>query len=484
MAILRRSTNTSLEAKAAIPAPSTSFKEQGSSRPARIIDVVPELSNRASALRVYDKMTQGDATVDVALRSAKMPILGATYFVEPFSEDPFDVDIAEFVEYNILKGHSQPFLLVLEDILRMFEYGSSILEPTWELGTWGPKRSGANTKKYTLLRKLGYRPATTVGQWEYDDNGGPVSVKQTAIRGDGTTEQIDLPIEKLIVFAFNKNGGELEGRSLLRTAYKHWYYKEHLLKIDAIQKERHALGIPTMKLEPGYSDEDASAAWEMVTNIRTNERAGAVLPPGFTLEFAELGHVPVNPLESVEYHEGRILLNVLVQFLVMGLQSTGGGGRTTSSSHLDMFQKSLRYVGNSVCDTLNMYLIPQIVSYNFDTANYPRLRVRNIGETKDLQMFASAMANLASQNLITVDLELEQWIREVVDAPYKKGNKQTPEANSSGFSAAEKLKQADTQMRQQQANGQNTNGQGGKGSVSTTNIKSGTGSTKSPGLPQ
>lgn len=458
---------TSLQAAGSVPTPAGAMTEQGSERTSKLPDKIPALVSRSQAIRVYDEMTNNDATVDVSLRAAKIPVMGGQYFIEPFDNKQINLDIAEFVSYNILEGTNQPFLLVLENILRMFDYGASVLEPVWELGTWTPRRTGANARQYTMLRKLGYRPASTITEFQYDDAGGPVGIKQNALKADNSTVEVTIPIEKLMIFTLNKNGGNLEGKSLLRTAYKHWYYKDNLYKIDAIQKERHALGIPMVKLEAGYTNADIKAAWEMVTNLRTNERAGAVLPPGITLEFANPAHHVIDVMPSIEHHEGMILLNVLAQFLVMGIQS-GGGGRATAGSHLDMFQKSLRYVANFICDVFNFYLIPRIVGYNFPVVEFPRMQVRNIGETKELQMFASAMANLASQNLITLDLETEQWVREVVDAPRKLGDVQTPEANSAGFSAAEKLA------------GATGNGGGGKGNVQTGKPNNGTGSKNAP----
>jgi hypothetical protein len=56
------------------------------------------------------------------------------------------------------------------------------------------------------------------------------------------------------------------------------------------------------------------------------------------------------------------------------------------------------------------------------------LQVRNIGETKDLQMWASAIANLLSQEAITVDTEFEQWIREQIDGPLLLGERPAPAA--------------------------------------------------------
>lgn len=425
----RVESGTSLEAKGILKPPPNAQTEQGSARVVLTRDVTPDLANRTQAVRTYDKMCATDATVDVALRAAKVPIQGATYYVQPFSDNQLDIDVAEFVEENLFGGTTAPWLITLEEILRMFEYGFSVLEPVYEVREWSPNRQMANRRKYTMLRKLAPRPASTIKDFTYDDNGGPVNVIQNAIDASGNTKEVTIPIDKCIIFTFNKKGGDLFGKSLLRTAYKHWYYKENFYKIDAIQKERHALGVPTMGLPPEATDKDYDTAWELVRNVRANEEAGAVFPINYVFDIKWPTGQPINVLESIEHHDARIMLNVMGQFLLLGL--SGSGSRATGGSHVDMFQKSLKFCANLVCDCMNLYLIPRLVAFNFDTGgSFPQLRVRNIGETKDTQMWASALANLASQNLLTLDFETEQWVREQIDAPFKLGGKQTPENNA------------------------------------------------------
>lgn len=307
----------------------------------------------------------------------------------------------------------------------MYEFGFSVIEKVYETREWAPKRNGANRRKYTMLKKLAPRPTPTIGEIKYDNNGGPVSVEQMAVQADGKPVKKTIPIEKLIIFSFNKKGGNLEGKSILRTAYKHWYYKENLYKIDGIQKERHGMGFPVIELPIGYKPTDVVAGNELVQNIRTNEKGGAVLPPNFILRFLELPGQPVDVLRSIEHHNGMIMLNTMTQFLLLGMEGTGGG-RATSGSHQDMFMKSNRYAAQLICDELNYYCIPQLVAYNFDTDKLPRLAVRNIGESKELQQWASAIANLMANNAITPDIETEQWIRTILDAPLKRGGEQTP----------------------------------------------------------
>jgi hypothetical protein len=123
-----------------------------------------------------------------------------------------------------------------------------------------------------------------------------------------------------------------------------------------------------------------------------------------------------------------ILKSILLQFLNMGVMEVGGGGRATGATHLDMFLKSMRYVAESICDIYNHYIIPYIVAYNFNTDQFPKLQVRNIGETKDLQMWSAAMANLIGKEAIQVDEDTENFIRAQVDFPKRTTPRYEPPA--------------------------------------------------------
>jgi hypothetical protein len=425
----KRETGARGSTKGALPADKVTVSELGSARTQAIRDIVPAL-NGAQAIGTFEQMSMNDSAVDVSLRAGKMPIVGADFFIEPFDNLPENKDIADFVDFNLLHSQSSPFLSSLQDHLRMMEHGHSVSEKVYEEREWTPRRKGANRRNYIMLRKVSPRLAPQIKEYIYDDEGGPEEIIYRAIRANNRPQEVTIPISKAIIFTHNKRGGNLEGRSLLRTAYKHWFYKDNLYKIDGIQKERHGMGFPIIELPPTANDNDIRLALELVSNIRTNERAGAVLPTGWVLRFAELPGQPVDVMRSVDHHNGMIMLNVMVQFLLMGIAE--GGGRATAGSHQDMFTKSLRYLANLVCDMYNLYVIPQLVAYNWNTDSFPQIKVRNIGETKDLQQWASAMSNLASQNLITLDLDTEQWVRSKVDAPLKAGDVQTPENNAGG----------------------------------------------------
>src|SRR5690606_25354998 len=149
--------------------------------------------------------------------------------------------------------------------------------------------------------------------WVWDEHGGPVGARFDS--EDGLSD-IFIPIEKLAVFTFDREAGDIRGMSVLRSAYKHWYFKENLYKIDAIQKERHGVGVPIIKLPPGYTPNDRIVAHELGRNLRSNEKAHVVLPPFWEVMFAKLEGQHVDALQSAEHHSRMIFQNILGEFMV------------------------------------------------------------------------------------------------------------------------------------------------------------------------
>jgi hypothetical protein len=345
-------------------------------------------------------------------------VLGAEFYIDPYSDDQQKMDEAEFVRFNIFDAPSAPFLWSEARILKMLEYGFHIMEPVYELREWGPKRTRANRKKYTMLRKLGPRFAPTIKEVHYDSNGGPEGITQYVIDPDTNKQtEKDIDINKLMIFTFDEDDGDLMGKSILRSAHPHWFYQTHMWKIDAIQKERHGIGIPDIELPPGYTADDKAAAHKLGKNLRTNEWAHIVRPPGLTVGFAKVEGQLVDVLKSIDEHSLMIFLGVLANFMLAG--ATEQGSRATSASQQDIFMKSNRWIASLICEMFNMFLIPNLVGYNFDTDEFPKMQVRNIGETRDLQQLFAAVANATHEDVIVPDDGLEEWARRVFQMPAK-----------------------------------------------------------------
>ena len=66
---------------------------------------------------------------------------------------------------------------------------------------------------------------------------------------------------------------------------------------------------------------------------------------------------------------------------------------------------------------VNKWAIPELVRYNFDVQQFPKLKVRRIGDTTDMRALSVAIRNLVESKVVTPDPELETWVRNYLDFP-------------------------------------------------------------------
>jgi hypothetical protein len=249
-------------------------------RRSRLTDYRADLSGQL-AIDQYREM-KNDAVVRTTLKMAKTPVISARWFVEPASNEQIDLDVADFIDKNLNLWLNVSFHEFLIQVLTMLDYGVAAFEKVFDTIDWTPP-SGATPETKIYWRKFAPRAVDSIQEFVYDDFGGPESIRI----GTETGEE-DL---KALIFTYDKEAGDLWGRSVLRSAYKHWFYKEQLYKIDAIQKERHGIGIPIIVLPPngfkkGVDDIEAQRIGMM---LRTNERSTRCPAPRLGSELPEAG---------------------------------------------------------------------------------------------------------------------------------------------------------------------------------------------------
>jgi hypothetical protein len=367
-------------------------------------DYNPQLSGNA-AIETYQEM-KNDSVVRSSLRVAKTPILSARWFMEPASQDPEDVYRAKFVWDNLTKWMTTSWVQFQIEALYMLDYGTYVFEKVFEPRIV-PDANGSPQPRM-VWRKFAPRHPSEIAQFLYDDEGGPEAIE--IITDDGTVE---LPINKALIFTYDKEAGDLWGKSVLRSAYKHWFYKEQLYKIDAIQKERHGIGIPIIVLPPNFTPTDKVEAQRIGMMLRTNEEAHVVLPPGWEVNFLKLEGQRVDALESAQHHAEKLYENVLANFV----NSSNNDTDTLEA----VFTRSSRFTAEILRDVLNSYAIPQLMEMNWlpeELVNgYPQLKVRRLGDERDWRILSFAIRNLVGAGVIRPDDATEAWAREEIDMP-------------------------------------------------------------------
>lgn len=376
---------------------------------------------------VYDKMRRGDGQIRGTLRLVKSPVTSANWFVDPHcTEDPMCIEQADFVTW-CFDQLDRSLVRVLWEALLMLDYGYYIFEKVWAYDTWTPPvkegvtgRARPRGRPVVRWAKLAPRHPLTIQWFNFGPNGDLDSVQHQKIYGDNSQfETVPIPVDKLIIFTLDEEANDPQGMSILRSAYKHWYYKDNLYKIDAIQKERHGIGVPVIILPPNFTDDDKKFANEIGRNLRTNESAHVVLPPGWDLHFAEIRTQPADALRSAEHHDMMIARNVLGQFINLGAAagSSGGGSRAVGTVQERVFSKSLRYIADLVREQFNNDGIKELIRFNYgpDVTDFPQMKVRRLDEGADWRAISVAMRNFYETQALTPTPEDEVWIREQME---------------------------------------------------------------------
>ena len=350
-----------------------------------------------------DKMRWSDASVQAALLMCELPIRSAEWDIVAASDTPEDEEIADFVKENLFNGLVIPWEDTLRQILLMHPYGCMVFEVVYEL-----KQDGK-----IGWRKWAPRLPKTIQRWYVNKNGELTGVQQRAYK-DNNFIEVDILSEKLMVFVNRREGDNYLGTSLLRQAYKHWFFRDKYYKIDAVAQERLGIGIPVITLPVGYSDDDYNDAENVGKNLRGNEKSYVVKKTGWEVEMMDMKNNTLrSPMDMLEHHTREILKSVLAQFIDLG--STSKGSFALSQDQSQIFLSSLDASAKIIEDVINDE-IKKLVDYNWTVEDYPKLTHSDLG-IKNVQELSNAIQSLTMAGAITPDVGMEEYLRRVLKLP-------------------------------------------------------------------
>ncbi len=362
------------------------------------------------AIRTYEKMRKTDATVAATLRALKLPILAAGRTIE--SSDPNDGkanEIAEFVRKGLFETLEGGFHSTLREAMGHLDFGFYYFEKVWEVAEGGEVR----------LKRLAPRLPSAHYLWIQSKNPGEPGVTQMLKGSDPTigTSQPEIPMSKLVLFTHCKEGDNHEGVSVLRSAYKHWFMKDTLYRIDGIKHERGA-GVLKIMLPEGAGASDKADAEELGENFKVGEATYIVVPnKNWSIELMTTGIADQSAalMESVKHHDRMIVLNVLAQFLDLG--SAGGGSYSLSRDQSSFFGMALKAIAKDMDNVFNEQVIREMVDLNFgEQEEYPRMVTAEIGDV-DFAETSAMLKTLTDAGLLDKSPEVRSWVRKTFNLP-------------------------------------------------------------------
>lgn len=399
---------------------SSGLKRQG---PYVYEEFLPEL-RWPHAGRIYQEMSDNDPVIGSILYLAEMLIRGTTWSVTPASQSPEDLEAAEFLR-SCMDDMDISWANTISEILSMLTYGFSFHEEVYKIRRGPDEKSGRYKSKYSDgrvgWRRLPIRSQMSLHEWEFNEEGDVTAFIQLA-EPDYKIRRI--PMSKGLLFRTRVSRDNPEGKSLLRNAYRPWFFKKHFEEIEGIGIERDLAGFPVLKAPDNldlWNEEDPqmvalrARAEELVASVRRDSEEGVLLPFGWELTLLSSGSGrQINIGETIDRYDNRIAITMLSDIILIG--NGKSGSFALADTKQSMLAAALQSQLQNIADVFNSKAVPDLFSYNtFSGLTALPTIVPGQIQTPSLKELALVLRAMGLN--ISGDMKLQNYLRHILGMP-------------------------------------------------------------------
>lgn len=385
-----------------------------------------ELQGRRG-VEVYKEMSMNDEIIGGVLFAIEMLIREVVWTVEEGGTSDADVRAAEFIK-SCMHDMEDTWTDFISEVLSFLTFGWSYHEIVYKrrMGKTGRVETQSKFDDGLIgLRKLPIRSQDTLWGWDYDEKDNLIGMIQCA---PPHYEFVKIPIEKALHFRTKSRKGNPEGRSILRNAYRSYYFKRRIQEYEGIGIERDLAGLPVIQPaeDTHFWDEITGAmtiqgqrALEIVKSVRRDEREGIVLPHGWDFKLLTSGgNRQFDTNEVINRYDNRIAMSMLADFIMLGHEKAGSFA--LADAKMEQFGVALGAFLDTICEVFNRTAIPKLIDLNAGAfegiTDYPKLVSGDI-ETPDLDKLGTFIKNTVMSGAVTPDENLENHIRRTAGFP-------------------------------------------------------------------
>lgn len=401
-------------------------------------EFLPELK-WDKALKVYREMSDNDPTVGSLLNAI---ILMLRQIEWRFESDADEDEREEFLT-QCKDDMEHPW----SDLIA--EVGRGVLVYGWQVHECVYKLRDEQNSQYPDgkigWKKLPIRAQDTLLRWDYTD---AQELRAMVQRPAPDFKERRLPMDKILLFRSESFKDNPEGRSILRNAYRPWYFKRNIENIEGVGIERDLAGFPVVYIAPqAYDDDTIKSAYEtLVTAIKRDEQEGCVLPAVFDEHGNKLyeltllsapGERQIDTGAVIERYARMMLQLMLADFIQVGHSEQGS--RALATTKRNFFEVAINVFADQIAEVFNRHAIPRLLELNgMETEDAPKLVHKDV-EQKDLTALADYLTKLSAAGMPVFPFpKLEAVLMEMAGLPVP-----TPEEAEERDVAIEEQQQAE-----------------------------------------
>lgn len=370
----------------------TSYPGVGSKGYIRVL----EYQGKRITYKKARKITE-DTQVKVGLDILNYFLLSKNYVITSASDEPEDLEIKEFVE-DVLDNMETPFREVDKNMNTAIKYGFSANEIVYTLN----KDTKIVFKGiYPIhMRTLQNEPFT------YNDKGVLIEIHQESDYGDS-----NIPIDKILLYSFDSEFDEVEGRSILTEIADFTNDKKEILNWLLTFLHKHENPTIYAKVSNGNIAKKIRNALDAIAGGKTNITVGKDDDLG-VLESSHRGETFFKALTLID--------NYIFRRFYLGNLLLGDPSQTGSYSQSDVqFRMSMNILNGIQEDKASVWQkkINELVAFNFGpNANVPKFSYESFIE-KDYLNLLNALKDLVSDGVIDSSAP---WWKELIATTVQK----------------------------------------------------------------
>jgi hypothetical protein len=367
----------------------------------------------ANGRKIYDQMRKNDPVVAAMLRAIGWILQSVKWNVEPDTKE--ENEPADFIE-DCKDNLEHTWSEFLSEAATVLPFGFSLFEQVYirrEDGEIGWKR-------------FGFRAQDTVLEWEFDSSGYPTAAIQVA---PPDYKRIVLPFSKCLLLRLTTEKANPEGESILRAAYRPYYYLQNIQEIEGIGLERDLAGMPTVYLGHDCTktgaNSDLALMKDIARNVRRDEQECIVIPKpkmgadgnGILFELLSSGgEREFDTGAIIGRYEQRMAMSVLAQWLMLGMQSVGS--YALSSDQSDFFRLGIDGTIRTIGEQFTKQAIMPLLKLNPKFGDAKVNMVGRLPVSPDYSKFAAAVNQLVqAQVLDPSDQRLKSAVADALGLP-------------------------------------------------------------------
>jgi hypothetical protein len=373
--------------------------------------------------KLYQEMADNDPVIGAILYLAEMLIRGTSWTVEAASTSKADIDAADFLE-SCMHDMEMTWPNTISEVLSMLTYGFSFHEIVYKVRR-GPNETNSKYKSAfddgrIGWRRLPIRSQGTLQEWTFNEEGDVVAFVQLA---EPDYKLISIPMSKGLLFRTRTTRGNPEGKSLLRNAYRPWFFKKHFEEIEGIGIERDLAGFPVLQAPENldlWNDDDPvmtglrTRAEELVASIRRDSEEGVLLPFGWDLKLlASDSSRQIDIGDTIDRYDNRIAITMLSDIILIGSKS---GSFALADTKQSMIAAALQAQLQNIADVFNGNAVEELFKYNTfkGLTALPKITPGRI-QTPSLKEVALVLRAMGLN--VSADFDLQNYLRKIMDMP-------------------------------------------------------------------